>query len=154
MWSTIKNISCRWESKKFKSIRQTKWKQSTKGPPLWHSEYGRSVTPLCLINSGKLNPLGQEVDVTGVVLRVGEPETKHQTVHLVDHHFNIIPVNFFGGLKVCTSALQHTSIYTNSSSHFFAQIVCFRQSHGTLSTVNMYFMCQVNALFWYQYCVC
>ncbi len=94
------NFFHRWGSRQFTSTRHTKWEQSTKGSTVWRSEYARSVTPFCLTNSGELNPLWREVDVTGVVLRVGKPDTKFQTVHLVDHHLNILAVNFWGGLKV------------------------------------------------------
>ncbi|XP_050721322.1 uncharacterized protein LOC127001154 isoform X3 [Eriocheir sinensis] len=94
-------VGFRWGSRQFKSTRQTKWERSMRGPLLWRSEYARSVTPLCLTNLGELRPLWQEVDVTGVVLRVGKPNTKFQAVHLVDHHLNILAVHFWGGLKSC-----------------------------------------------------
>ncbi|XP_042233367.1 uncharacterized protein LOC121873728 [Homarus americanus] len=69
------------------------------GPPASSPEFDRCVTPLCLLSSGELNPLWKEVDVAGVVLRVGLLNKGLQLVHIVDHHINILTLKFWGGLK-------------------------------------------------------
>lgn len=121
----LNSFSHRWGSRQFKSTRQTKWERCTRGPLLWRSEHTRSVTPLCLTILGEFRPLWQEVDVTGVVLRVGKPNTKFQAVHLVDHHLNILAVHFWGGLKVRSNDIFISLLYVGSVTAIISTIICF-----------------------------
>lgn len=86
----------------FTATRQTKWKQTRDIVSVNTQEFARCVTPLCLVSSGDFNPMWKEVDVVGVVLRVGLVDRGSQVVHLVDHHVNIIVLKFWWGLKVST----------------------------------------------------
>lgn len=56
------------------------------------------------MSSGELQPLWKEVDIVGVVLRVGQLDRGSQIVHIVDHHVNVLALMFWGGLKVGTSS--------------------------------------------------
>ncbi|KAG7154979.1 breast cancer type 2 susceptibility protein-like, partial [Homarus americanus] len=87
------------ECLQFTAVRQTRWEPVMEGPPASSPEFDRCVTPLCLLSSGELNPLWKEVDVAGVVLRVGLLNKGLQLVHIVDHHINILTLKFWGGLK-------------------------------------------------------
>ncbi|XP_047483960.1 breast cancer type 2 susceptibility protein homolog [Penaeus chinensis] len=83
------------------ATRQTRWERLT-SPSLSHfQDVSREVTPLCLTSSGELAPLWREVDVVGIVLRVGGLEAGCQLVHLVDHQVNILALKFWGGIKEC-----------------------------------------------------
>ncbi|XP_069162628.1 breast cancer type 2 susceptibility protein-like isoform X2 [Procambarus clarkii] len=83
------------------ATRQTRWERDTEHPPNSFTEFERHVTPLCLMSSGEFEPMWKEVDVVGVVLRVGLLDKGSQIVHIVDHHLNIVALKFWGGVKEC-----------------------------------------------------
>ncbi|XP_037799361.1 breast cancer type 2 susceptibility protein homolog isoform X2 [Penaeus monodon] len=83
------------------ATRQTRWERLTSPSPSQFQDVSREVTPLCLTTSGELAPLWREVDVVGIVLRVGGLEAGCQLVHLVDHQVNILALKFWGGIKEC-----------------------------------------------------
>ncbi|XP_066949645.1 breast cancer type 2 susceptibility protein-like isoform X2 [Macrobrachium rosenbergii] len=83
------------------ATRQTRWEDI--GTETDHSfpDCCRHATPLCLTLSETLQPAWNEVDVVGVVFRIGQMDQGSQLVHIVDHHINILALRFWGGLKEC-----------------------------------------------------
>ncbi|KAK7075245.1 Breast cancer 2, early onset [Halocaridina rubra] len=81
------------------ATRQTRWECIDKGSPLSFPETFRVVSPLCLTASVNFNPQWKEVDVVGMVFKIGMVENGYQLVYLVDHLINIVTVKFWGSIK-------------------------------------------------------